>query len=140
MNIGERKQARQYSDKWQQRFDFFHIKGAPNSATHKPALQQLAFRQRIKIMFNIYALFFGPVYLFVLGLWKKNLTLLAIIFSTDLLLNLAFSAAGANLPAAIDWGLNFGFSMMYAVITNYAYFLKEQKGEQGWNPFKGMRW
>jgi hypothetical protein len=24
-------------------------------------------------------------------------------------------------------------------MTNYAYYLKEQKGEQGWNPFKGMR-
>lgn len=140
MNIEGRNLARQYSDKWQQRFDFFYIKGAPNATTHKPALQQLAFRQRIKIMFNLYALFFGPVYLFVLGLWKKNLAILAIIFSTDLLLDLAFLAAGAKLPVAIDLGMNVGFSMIYAVITNYAYYLKEHQGEQGWNPFKGIGW
>jgi len=28
--------------------------------------------------------------------------------------------------------------LMYAVATNYAYYLKEVKGEQGWNPFKGI--
>lgn len=29
--------------------------------------------------------------------------------------------------------------VMYAVATNYAYYLKEVKGEQGWNLFKGIK-
>ncbi|KEZ74361.1 membrane protein, partial [Pseudomonas syringae pv. syringae FF5] len=36
-------------------------------------------------------------------------------------------------------GLNVVFSLMYALTANYSYYLKEVKGEQGWNPFKGMR-
>ena len=40
----------------------------------------------------------------------------------------------------VNFGVGFAFNLFYALSTNYAYYLKEQKGEQGWNPFKGMRW
>ncbi|RMM78914.1 hypothetical protein ALQ75_02786 [Pseudomonas savastanoi pv. glycinea] len=36
--------------------------------------------------------------------------------------------------------LGFVFNALYGQLTNYAYYLKEVKGEQGWNPFEGLRW
>lgn len=39
----------------------------------------------------------------------------------------------------VNFAVGFAFNLLYALSTNYAYYLKEQKGEQGWNPFKGMR-
>jgi hypothetical protein len=28
---------------------------------------------------------------------------------------------------------------MYGLSANYAYYLKQVKGSQGWNPFEGLR-
>ncbi|CDH07184.1 conserved hypothetical protein [Xenorhabdus bovienii str. oregonense] len=30
------------------------------------------------------------------------------------------------------------FSLLNGYIANYAYYLKEIKGDDGWNPFKGI--
>jgi hypothetical protein len=46
---------------------------------------------------------------------------------------------GTESPRALDSGMSAAFSVMYAIMTNYAYYLKEVKGEQSWNPFEGMR-
>lgn len=129
-----------HSAKWQARFDFFDAHGAPNAPTFKPALKQLPFKQKVKINFNIIAFFFGPIYLFVLGLWKKNITLIAIMVVIFTGLEMAFSAMGIEYPRHIDAGLGFGFNALYGITTNYAYYLKEKRSELGWNPFKGMRW
>lgn len=69
--------AGKYSAKWQERFDFFETYGAPNDPRYKEAVKTLpGFKKKILINANVIAFFFGPIYLFVLGLWKKNLALL----------------------------------------------------------------
>jgi hypothetical protein len=138
--LEQAKPRSEYSEKWQQRFAFFDLYGAPNSPAHKPALVQLPFGQKIKINMNIIAFFFGPIYLFVLGLWKKNLTLIALLLVVSTVVDIIVEMTGFPYGKQIDFGLGFGFNVLYGVATNYAYYLKEVKGEQGWNPFRGMRW
>ncbi|WP_268801115.1 DUF2628 domain-containing protein [Pseudomonas huanghezhanensis] len=129
-----------YSAKWQERFAFFDTNGAPGDPRYKAALKTLpTFGKKVLINANVIAFFFGPIYLFVLGLWKKNLALLGTIFLVYVVLVVIFAILGMEFPKALDNGLGVGFSFTYAIVTNYAYYLKEVKGEQGWNPFKGMR-
>lgn len=129
-----------HSAKWQERFNFFETYGAPNDPRYKQALKALpTLGKKFLINSNIIAFFFGPIYLFVLGLWKKNLTILACMFLIYAALSVIFAILGMQFPSALNNGLGFGFSMLYAIVTNYAYYLKEVKGEQGWSPFKGMR-
>ncbi|MFR0675480.1 DUF2628 domain-containing protein [Enterobacterales bacterium AW_CKDN230030176-1A_HGKHYDSX7] len=130
----------QYKPKWQERFAFFDVHGAPNSPEYKAALKQQPFKKKLLINMNFIALFFGPIYLFVLGLWKKNLALLGIIIGAGLVLDILFALAGMETPRPINTGFGVASNLLYGLSTNYAYYLKERKGEQGWNPFKGMRW
>lgn len=138
--LEQAKPRSKYSEKWQQRFAFFDLHGAPNSPAYKPALAELPFNQKLKINMNVIAFFFGPIYWFVLGLWKKNLTLIALIIVISTVVDLIIEWTGFPYQKQIDFGVGFGFNVIYGVATNYAYYLKEIKGEQGWSPFKGMRW
>lgn len=141
MSTTDQVQSRNgYSEKWQQRFAFFDEHGAPNSPTFKPALLKLPFKQKIRINANIIAFFFGPIYLFVLGLWKKNLTLIGILIALTIVTEIFYSATNFAYAKQVNFGVGFGMNILYAISTNYAYYLKEIKGEQGWSPFKGMRW
>lgn len=132
--------TKEYSTKWQARFDFFDRHGAPNTPGFKQALKQLPFRQKVRVNFNFIAFFFGPIYLFVLGLWKKNLSLILIILAVYTILTIALAIAGMEFPRSLEVGLGYGFNALYGIGTNYSYYLKERKGDHGWNPFKGMRW
>ncbi|WP_164446699.1 DUF2628 domain-containing protein, partial [Pseudomonas viridiflava] len=67
------------------------------------------------------------------------LALIGVIIAVNIVIGVIFAILGMDVPAALGTGLNVVFSMMYALTANYAYYLKEVKGEQGWNPFKGMR-
>ncbi|WP_439857542.1 DUF2628 domain-containing protein [Pseudomonas syringae] len=130
----------QHSAKWQERFNFFETYGAPNDPRFKPAVNALPdFKKKLLVCANIIAFFFGPIYFFVLGLWKKNLALIGVIVAVNVVIALLFGILGMEVPAALGTGLNVVFSLMYALTANYSYYLKEVKGEQGWNPFKGMR-
>lgn len=141
MSVAEAsKDISEYKPKWQERFAFFDAYGAPNAPGYKPALKQLPYGKKVLVNFNIIAFFIGPIYLFVLGLWKKNLTVLAIMVVSSILIDVLFALAGKVAPTAVDVGWGMAFHFLYGLITNYAYYLKERKGEQGWSPFKGMRW
>lgn len=141
MNTNEQvKSTDKYSAKWQERFNFFDTYGAPNDPRYKAAFKALVgFKKRMRINANMIAFFFGPIYLFVLGLWKKNLAMLGIILAVSTVSTMIFSALGMDFPKPLDAGLNMVFSLSYALTTNYSYYLKEVKGEQSWNPFQGMR-
>lgn len=129
-----------YSAKWQERFDFFNAHGSPKEPGFVAALKALpGLGKKLRIQMNWIAFFFGPIYLFVLGLWKKNLAMLGIFLAINLVLSLVFAILGMEMPRAVGTGLNVAGSMAYSLTTNYSYYLKEIKGEQGWNPFKGLR-
>ncbi|MNE93665.1 hypothetical protein D3C80_1915440 [compost metagenome] len=60
--------------------------------------------------------------------------------AVSIVIDILFGLAGMITPHPVDVGIGFATNILYALSTNYAYYLKERKGEQGWNPFKGMRW
>ncbi|MBA1229887.1 DUF2628 domain-containing protein [Pseudomonas viridiflava] len=131
---------RKYSAKWQERFDFFEAHGAPKDPSFNTAFKALpGFGKKMLMQMNFIAFFFGPIYLFVLGLWKKNLALLGILIGINIVLSVILALLGTELSQAMGTGMNVAGSLMYALTTNYSYYLKEVKGEQGWNPFKGFR-
>ncbi|MBV7569634.1 DUF2628 domain-containing protein [Pseudomonas sp. PDM27] len=140
MSSTDELQTYNVSPKWQERFTFFDQYGAPKSPDFKRGFKQLPARKRILINLNFIAFFFGPIYFFVLGLWKKNLAIIAIIVALSFALALIFTLLGyEQAPKAFDTGMNVAFALMYGLSANYAYYLKQVKGSQGWNPFEGLR-
>jgi len=125
-----------YKPKWQERFAFFAQNGDPFSPAFKTAFKALPAGKRILINLNFIAFFFGPIYLFVLGLWKKNLALLGICVLVGVADGIYVGVTGHELPQAINTGLNVALAMLWGMTANYAYYLKEVKGQQGWNPFE----
>ncbi|MFN3988183.1 MAG: DUF2628 domain-containing protein [Rhodocyclaceae bacterium] len=104
------------------------------TASFKTALATLGHADKIKMNANIWAFFFGPIYLCLLGLWKKALVLTAVVGSGLVLV------AVLNLPGFVQFGLGFASSVLFALSTNHAYYLKCIKGQDGWNAFEGLRW
>ncbi len=122
----------QYSPKWQFRFNFFEKHGAPNAPGFKEALQTLPFGEKVKVNFNFFALFFTWIYLFILGLWRKAIVVLAV--------TVALYVVAMILPGFIGRTLLVVWSLLVAITTNYAYYLDRVKGNTSWNPFEGLRW
>ncbi|WP_431223205.1 DUF2628 domain-containing protein [Serratia sp. L9] len=92
---------------------------------------------RFKHISNIYALIFGIIYLCILGLWKKGLVLFIGALLANLILIVAEDATGINMTNALRC-VNLGYVFSCGGIANYAYYLKEVKELQGWNPFEGF--
>ncbi|EPL6453849.1 MULTISPECIES: DUF2628 domain-containing protein [Providencia] len=132
-------EQKQYSNKWQKRFDFFDTHGAPDTAEFKAALKAESFSGRLLINMNFFAFFFGIIYFLILGLWKKGLVLLGISIGLGLVLNIIDFMIGGTIPNGAYTGLSVGISVLWAMIANYAYYIKETKGLDGWNPFEGIR-
>ncbi|MDX7990641.1 DUF2628 domain-containing protein [Xenorhabdus littoralis] len=127
-----------YSEKWQERFEFFEKNGCPSSKGHQEALRKVTFSKRIKISMNFFAVFFGIFYFLILGLWKKGLALLGMIFAVAIAIGITEEIVGYELSDAIWNGLGAGFAILYGFSANYSYYLKEVKGDDSWNPFKGI--
>ncbi|PPV07586.1 hypothetical protein XBLMG947_1567 [Xanthomonas bromi] len=122
----------QLSPKWQFRFDFFDRHGGPKEPAYKDALKTLSFGNKVKIGMNFYAFFFGFIYFFIIGLWRKALSLIGI--------SLVLGIVASFLPTAFQNVLWLPMSLLTGMIANYAYYLHTVKGSTSWNPFEGMRW
>ena len=139
MDTTEPSREASYSSKWQERFAFYETYGAPKTATCKKAFKELPFRKKLLIIRCWPAFFLGPFYLiFALGLKKKGLAMLGIAFSTGLLELLFQELTGVEVPQALDFGISIGFAIANSMIANYAYYLKEMKNTQSWNPWEGF--
>lgn len=132
-------EQKQYSQKWQKRFAFFDKHGAPNTPEFKTALKAESFGGRILISMNFFAFFFGIIYFLILGLWKKGLVLLGMTIGFGVLLAIIDAMTGGSIPDGAFTGLSVGISVIWSMVANYAYYIKETKGLDGWNPFEGMR-
>jgi len=128
-----------YSEKWQKRFEFFDRYGAPKSPEFREAFKAARMGTRMLINVNFIALFFGIIYFFILGLWKKNLVLTGIALGFGIVLSFIEIIFNINIPQALDRGIATAFALLWGMTANYAYYLKEVKGTDNWNPFEGMR-
>lgn len=81
---------------------------------------------------NIWAFFFGFIYFLILGLWRKALTLLAI--NIAIFTIIGFFPVNNGVINAVGIAIN----ILWAITANYAYYLKETKNDQSWNPFDGV--
>ncbi len=126
------KMNKELSEKWQERFSFFDKYGSPKTPEFKAAYKELAFGKRILIGMNIWAFFFGFIYFLILGLWRKALTLFAI--------NIAIFTIIGFLPVnnGVINVVGIAVNILWAITANYAYYLKETKNDQSWNPFEGV--
>ncbi|MEE3660817.1 DUF2628 domain-containing protein [Brenneria sp. g21c3] len=127
-----------YSKKWQTRFDFFERYGAPKTKEFRIAIRQEKFFRRLLINMNYYAFFFGCIYFFIIGLWRKNLALIAIIAVFSVIQLMVEEATGSRFPAVFDLIINLLTAMIWGITANYAYYLNEVKGSKSWNPFEGI--
>lgn len=128
------------SEKWQERFAFFEQYGGPQSPAYQAAFKALPAKKRRLISMNFIAFFFGVVYFFVLGMWRKNLGLIAINLAIGFGLGLIEIAFDFTFPRGIEYGINGAMAAMYGLSANYGYYLTRVKGSKSWNPFEGMRW
>ncbi|CAI1827439.1 DUF2628 domain-containing protein [Serratia fonticola] len=126
------------SQKWKDRFALFDSAGGDiNSPQYKSAIKNMKFLGRIKYVFNFYAFFFGIIYFCILGLWKKGLVMFGAILAFNVIIIIVESATGMDLEA-LARGVNIGYAGSCATIANYAYYLKEVKGLDSWNPLEGF--
>ncbi|MEJ2118908.1 MAG: DUF2628 domain-containing protein [Alphaproteobacteria bacterium] len=117
---------------WDKRFAFFDAHGAPKNPAFREALKKLEFFDRAKIMMSFWAVMFGPFYLLYLGLWKKAISYYAAFFL------LVFVLSVLGIPEVIFKGMGTVSAMFAGMFTNYAYYLKKVKNQDGWNPFEGL--
>ncbi len=75
-----------------------------------------------------------------MGLWKKNLSFIAIMIVVSIASDIVMEKYGFRYAREASSALGFVFNALYGQLTNYAYYLNEVKGKQSWNPLEGLRW
>ena len=118
------------SAKWQFKFRFFAEHGIPVLAKNSPecrdAFRQLSLNQRRILAVNIPAFFFSFIYLLILGLWKKSISVC--------LVGLAISALAwqTAAPDYVELGLSVAFAAFVALRANVYYYDLMVRVEQTW--------
>lgn len=118
---------------WREERDaFFDTYGGPFSPGYRAAKREMPLLKRIFFNANPGAFFFGPLYFFFRGMWKKGIAFLVPL--------LVLWTLEAVLPIPHQYHI-FGMSSCFIQMScaNYAYYLKRVRGAEGWNPFEGMR-
>jgi hypothetical protein len=126
--------------KWRERFEFFEQYGPPSSSEFRAAFRKLPYGKKLLININWFGLFFGPFYWLAIGMWRRALTWFGMAIAIGLVLGLLYGLMRAEFLAALDRGSIIALNLLGAMSTNYSYYLKAMKGDNGWNPYKGMRW
>ncbi|MDR3056427.1 MAG: DUF2628 domain-containing protein, partial [Zoogloeaceae bacterium] len=119
------------NDKWKFRFNFFDQHGVRDgldvfNAKH-PAwavMKQLPFGEKLKINTNIWAFFFGFIYLGILGLWQKAI----LVFGIVVILNVV----SLVLPDILSVFFSLVLAGLVARMTNIWYYQKKALGISGW--------
>ncbi|PIT47809.1 hypothetical protein BHC46_05870 [Snodgrassella alvi] len=118
------------SKAWQFRFKFYEENGLSKfkqTAQYKEKSKALGTKQRFLLTFNIAGIF-GPFYFLFLGMWRKAITLLVLIFVIYVILGIIRA----------DSGLYFAAFMLSGMLTaNPAYYLHRVKKSKSFNIFEG---
>lgn len=114
------------SEKWQRRFQFINDNGYPGvfiqTKEWRNALRKLSFRERMKVAFNFYAMFFCIIYLLILGLWKKAIACFFLVLVVGIIsemFNIQFMSIFVN--------------VFVASRVNAWYYDRKVKGKQDWS-------
>src|SRR5471032_3260321 len=96
-----------------------------------PRLGTLPFGDRVRVLFNIWALLFGPVYYAVKGMWRKGLALFFAIMAVLVVVELAADLLGIR-ETKINLISNIVIPLIFATRANIDYYKKMVLGENGW--------
>lgn len=114
------------SEKWKLRFQFFNDYGYPGvfiqTKEWRDAYRKLPFLKRFKIGFNVFAVFFGIIYLLILGLWKKAIVCFAIL----IVISIICSILDLRMMGIF-------FNVFVASRVNAWYYDRKVKGKQDWS-------
>ncbi|MEY8712960.1 hypothetical protein A9B99_21550 [Mangrovibacter phragmitis] len=113
-------------DKWKFRFAFIEKMGGYSNPFFIPkenreALRKLSFWDRQKVQISYLAFFFGPLYLLILGLWKKAIVCI--------LVSLVVAIIGTLIHFRF---LSFCFNIYVACQTIGWYYDYKVKNKQTW--------
>jgi len=118
---GSRIDALKVSDAWKTRFRLIERAGG----VKLPNLKALSFGQRMKVMFNVLAFLFGPLYYLTKGLWKKALVLFAICVVVVVVADLVMGDRFGN-------AIGIATGALFAVRANIDFYKKKVLGDDGW--------
>ncbi|WP_394787839.1 DUF2628 domain-containing protein [Rhodoferax sp.] len=107
------------SENWQRRFALLEKAGGPKL----PKLGDLPFKERLALIFNIWAFLLGPVYYAAKGMWKKGLVL----FGICVVLAAIVSAFGISTQF-----VGFFAAGLYSRRSSCDYYKKVVLGDNGW--------
>lgn len=110
-------------EKWQLKFALMDKAGGPKF----PQIKKLLLGERMKVVFSIWGFLFGPFYYLGKGMWKKAISLTAVVFLLILVLDQILTAF--DLPGVIT---NFIGPAIFATRANVDYYKKIILGENGW--------
>ncbi|MDP2852063.1 MAG: DUF2628 domain-containing protein, partial [Gallionella sp.] len=111
------------SEAWKNKFALLEKAGGPKL----PKVRELAFRERSKVVFNIWGFLFGPFYYLAKGMWKKAIVLFALCVTAIVVLAIILKAMGIS-----DAITNFISPAVFAARANIDYYKKIILGENGW--------
>lgn len=125
---------RELASIWQWRFGFYDQFGHPGSTPEsEAAYKALPYGARLMLGCNLLAFFFGPIYYFVKGMWRKGLTIVALVLAV---VGVQYVVGGSD---GVYQAVNLALSCVLMAAANYTYYLDQVKGSQSWNPFEGMK-
>ena len=113
------------SDSWKSRFLLIEKAGGPKL----PQSARLTGGERAKILFNVLAFLFGPIYYLIKGMWKKAITLTLIVIALAIVIGLIANIF--KMPALGTVG-NIVGGVVFAVRANIDYFKKICRNDGGW--------
>ena len=122
-----------YSEKWAKRFAFYENYGKPYSKEGALALKSMGLFERSNITINLWVMLVGCIFFLTKGMWRSALVQVLTLVAVGLVLDaLGFSHRAIK---ACSYGVNF----LFAILANYAYYMKEKTGKESWNIFQFIR-
>lgn len=110
---------------WRIRFDLIEKAGGPTCQRFR----QLSFGERFRLVFNIWAVLFGPIYYLAKGMWRKAITMLGLSVVAQVLTGTLAPDGGLEL---LNTGLNTMIGAWFWLSANINYYKKVVCGDNGW--------
>lgn len=110
---------------WRIRFDLVEKAGGPT----RPRFKQLRLGERFRLVFNLWALLFGPFYYLAKGMWRKALVAAFIGLPLMFLINVVAPHGELDYLKPV---INTIINVWFTVHANVNYYKKIVLGDNGW--------
>jgi hypothetical protein len=118
-------EALDVSNNWKTRFRLIERAGGAKL----PHIKELQFGDRAKVMFNVLAFLFGPLYYVAKGLWRKAITFFVLGVIILAALSIALTTAGLD---DMSRALGYGLAAFFATRANIDYYKRMVLNDNSW--------